>query len=126
MLYRQYSVGSVPNFSHFCKHKTLRELFEILYIKKPTEYCLYNISHSPDFLKKEVMLMPEPWKGGLFSDYSVFCLSLRNWLTKPHFRETKADQKQDLWSVYGSSLLTSGPPRVLQKRRGSGPGPTQP
>ena len=27
------SAGSLPNLSHFCKHKTLRELIEILYIE---------------------------------------------------------------------------------------------
>ena len=34
MLLGMYSAGSLPILSHFCKHKTLTELFEILYIEK--------------------------------------------------------------------------------------------
>ena len=33
MLLGMYSAGSLPILSHFCKHKTLRELIEILYIE---------------------------------------------------------------------------------------------
>ena len=34
MLLGMYSAGSLPILSHFCKYKTLTELFEILYIEK--------------------------------------------------------------------------------------------
>ena len=34
MLLGMYSAGSLPILSHFCKHKTLTDLFAILYIEK--------------------------------------------------------------------------------------------